>query len=141
MSGYFGGTGVAGYIASKHGITGLLRGSQVAAAQYNIHINAVSPFFTPTAFTVGFAQAWADKGLEANTPAGVAQVVVHMALDTSMRGASCLTAGNILREMETTRTALLGEWLGEDTVQLAKGANEMFAQIGGYPLPKLAALE
>lgn len=91
-SGYFGGTGVNAYIASKHGITGLLRSSQVEAKKRHIRINGVAPFLTPTAITVRFAERWKEKGLEANTPENVAAVIAQTAADESMRG-KCVLVG------------------------------------------------
>lgn len=51
------------------------------------------------------------------------------------------TCGNIIREMEATRQALLGQWLGNDVAQLMTSASTFFADLGGYPLPKLEALQ
>jgi NAD(P)-dependent dehydrogenase (short-subunit alcohol dehydrogenase family) len=89
-SGYFGGTGVVAYAASKHGIIGLLRASQVLAQDAGIKINAVAPFFTPTQITAGFSDEWKKAGLEANTPQGVASVIAHMALEDSRYGTCAL---------------------------------------------------
>lgn len=80
-SGYFGGTGVAGYVTSKHGVVGLMRASQATAAKYGIRVNAVAPFFTPTHITASYAENWKKAGLEANTPEDVAAVVMHTSLD------------------------------------------------------------
>lgn len=88
-SGYFGGTGVAAYVASKHGVVGLLRSAQIEAKKRNIRVNAVAPFFTPTAITAEYSQRWRDKGLEANTPENVAAVIAHTAVDPTLRG-KCL---------------------------------------------------
>ncbi|GKZ41927.1 hypothetical protein AbraIFM66951_011673 [Aspergillus brasiliensis] len=87
-SGYFGGTGVTAYVASKHGVVGLLRGSQVMAQKYGIRVNAVAPFMTPTRMTAGLSQSWQDAGLEANSPERVAEVIEQIAMDTARRG-SC----------------------------------------------------
>lgn len=80
-SGYFGGTGVAAYVTSKHGVVGLMRACQAAAAKHGIRVNAVAPFFTPTHITASYAANWKDAGLEANTPEGVATVIVQTSLD------------------------------------------------------------
>ena len=89
-SGYFGGTGVSAYIASKHGVIGLLRSSQVVAQSARIRLNAVAPFFTPTQITAGFAEQWKAAGLQSNTPEGVASVIAHMALEAGRFGACAL---------------------------------------------------
>jgi NAD(P)-dependent dehydrogenase (short-subunit alcohol dehydrogenase family) len=70
-SGYFGGTGVNAYVASKHGVVGLLRASQRAAQKCGVRVNAVAPFFTPTHITASFAGRWKEAGFEGNTPEGV----------------------------------------------------------------------
>lgn len=80
-SGYFGGTGVTGYVTSKHGVVGLMRSSQSTAAKYGVRINAVAPFFTPTHITSSYADAWKAAGLEANTPEGVAAVIMQASLE------------------------------------------------------------
>jgi len=80
-SGYFGGTGVAAYISSKHAVIGLLRSSQATAIKNNIRVNAVAPFFTPTHITSSYAEKWKEAGLEANTPDGVAAVIMQASLE------------------------------------------------------------
>ena len=91
-SGYFGGTGVAAYVASKHGVIGLLRASQQTAQKYGIRVNAVAPFFTPTQITAGFAQKWKEAGLDANTPQGVAGAIANIAVDEKPRGECILVS-------------------------------------------------
>ena len=91
-SGYFGGTGVTAYVASKHGVVGLLRASQVTAQKYGIRVNAVAPFMTPTTMTAGLAQRWQDAGLETNAPDRVAEVIEQIALDTTRRGSCTLVS-------------------------------------------------
>ncbi|EPE09365.1 short chain dehydrogenase [Ophiostoma piceae UAMH 11346] len=135
-SGYFGGTGVAAYITSKHGVVGLLRSSQMAAEKYNIRLNAVAPFFTPTHITANFAEAWKASGLEANTPRDIAEVILQTSLDRTRYGTSVLACGRIRRELENTRSALIEDWMGDDVKQLMGGAGKLFASLGGYPLPK-----
>ena len=90
-SGYFGGTGVSAYIASKHGVVGLLRSSQVEAKKRgNMRVNGVAPFFTPTAITAEYSQRWQETGLEANTPDNVAGAIAQTAVDESLEGACVL---------------------------------------------------
>ncbi|OOF93046.1 hypothetical protein ASPCADRAFT_508843 [Aspergillus carbonarius ITEM 5010] len=134
-SGYFGGTGVTAYVASKHGVVGLLRASQVTAQKYGIRVNAVAPFMTPTTMTAGLAQRWQDAGLETNAPDRVAEVIEQIALDTTRRGSCTLVAGKYLREMESTRAELLPTWLGEDVAGFMGKAMRFITDIGGYVLP------
>ncbi|EXJ70201.1 uncharacterized protein A1O5_06269 [Cladophialophora psammophila CBS 110553] len=140
-SGYFGGTGVAAYVSSKHGATGLLRASQVAANKVQIRVNGIAPSFTATRLTENFAKAWYEAGFEHNTPHHVAHVIAQMSVDPSRRGACCLVAGRILREMEHSRTDLLSEWLGDELVQFMNNVGGLLAGMGGLPLPKLPALQ
>lgn len=58
-----------------------MRGSQATAAKYNIRVNALAPFFTPTHMMASFTEKWKEAGLEANTTEGVAEVVAHTSLD------------------------------------------------------------
>lgn len=89
-SGYFGATGNAGYISSKHALTGLLRSSQSVANKHNIRINAVSPFCTVTSMMEQFKDSWVAAGLPLNTPNMVADAIIHMAADPSQRGSNYL---------------------------------------------------
>jgi NAD(P)-dependent dehydrogenase (short-subunit alcohol dehydrogenase family) len=88
-SGYFGGTGVSAYIASKHGVIGLLRGSQVAARRHGIAVKGIAPFFTPTRITQGLAARWKESGMDSNTPESVGNIIVQSSLDDSQSG-SCI---------------------------------------------------
>ena len=123
-SGYFGGTGVAAYITSKHGVVGLLRSSQTTAAKHNIRLNAVAPFFTPTHITANFAEAWKASGLESNTPRDVAHVILQTSLDTTKHGTSVLVSDDRLEVMnrgQCTNNLDTGMWAhpegaGEHTV-------------------------
>jgi NAD(P)-dependent dehydrogenase (short-subunit alcohol dehydrogenase family) len=90
-SGYVGGTGVAAYVSSKHAITGLLRSSQLVAAQHNIRVNAVAPFVTPTSM-VGFVKQWTDSGLPSNTTQQVAKVIATLSQDPERKGACYLVS-------------------------------------------------
>lgn len=87
-SGYFGSTGMSAYISSKHGIIGLLRGSQPAAEKYGIAITGIAPFFTPTSITSRVSARWQADGLQGNTPEGVGMAIVQSSTDEVSSG-SC----------------------------------------------------
>jgi NAD(P)-dependent dehydrogenase (short-subunit alcohol dehydrogenase family) len=89
-SGYFGGTGAAAYISSKHAATGLLRGSQMAANKANVRINGIAPSFTATQLTQDLAKEWHAAGMEHNTPHNVARMIAQLSVDPTRRGACCL---------------------------------------------------
>ena len=96
-SGYFGATGVSGYISSKHGVTGLLRSSQLWADKYKVRVNAVAPFVTPGgALADGFAKQWQAQGLPSNSPELVANVVATLAMDSSTKG-ECYLVSPLLK--------------------------------------------
>ncbi|KAJ5625455.1 hypothetical protein N7510_001764 [Penicillium lagena] len=132
------GTGVSAYISSKHGVIGLLRGSQQAARKYGISVKAVAPFFTPTRITAGFADKWKEAGLEENTPEMVGTAIAQSAMNDTKSGSCILVAGNFLRELEFTRTEMMSQWLGQDVVDFMYRAFGFFTSIGGYQLPKIS---
>jgi hypothetical protein len=45
-------------------------------------------------------------------------------------------AGAIVKEIETARTALTKEWLGEDIADVMAKGGKFFDDMGGYTLPK-----
>jgi NAD(P)-dependent dehydrogenase (short-subunit alcohol dehydrogenase family) len=91
-SGYFGGTGVVSYIASKHGVVGLARASQKKANKLGVRVNVVAPFFTPTHITAGYSEKWKESGLPANTVHDVANAVVSTSMDPKQKGHSMLVS-------------------------------------------------
>jgi NAD(P)-dependent dehydrogenase (short-subunit alcohol dehydrogenase family) len=135
-SGYFGGTGVVSYISSKHGVIGLMRSSQRRAKGFNVRVNAVAPFFTPTYITGRYSEEWKKRGLPANTVEDVADAVVKTSTDPERRGHSVMVAGRFVREIETKRTGFTKEWMGEDITQIMADGGKFFDDMGGYPMPK-----
>ncbi|KAH8888066.1 hypothetical protein GQ53DRAFT_826630 [Thozetella sp. PMI_491] len=93
-SGYIGGTGVSAYIASKHGVVGLLQASKGTAQKYGVRLNGMAPFFVPTAFTTAYSNLWKDTGLEANTPGDVAAVIAQTTLNSTKNG-TCILAASL----------------------------------------------
>ena len=89
-SGYFGGSGVMAYVASKHGVVGLLRACQKTAAKNLVRVNAIAPYLTPTHMTGSFSEEWVKQGLAANTALDVATAVAATALDEGLAGNTIL---------------------------------------------------
>ncbi|KIW28105.1 uncharacterized protein PV07_07789 [Cladophialophora immunda] len=133
-SGYFGSSGVGAYVASKHGLVGLLRSCQLTAQAIGVNVNAVAPFYTPTPTFSKLSEKWGASGLKANTVDDVANAVVQTCL-ASASGRCVLVAGGLTREMEASRARLISAWLGEDIAELLQSAGKLFAE-GGYPLPE-----
>lgn len=99
------------YVASKHGVLGLLRASQSAARDLGVRVNAIAPFLTPTHITAGFAQGWKDHGLEVNTTERVAEAIALVALD-EMRHGECVLVRCGTREHKRSGLTRfpLGRW-------------------------------
>ncbi|KAJ4361957.1 hypothetical protein N0V83_010898 [Neocucurbitaria cava] len=135
-SGYFGGTGVVSYISSKHGVVGLARASQRVANQHSVRVNVVAPFFTPTHITGGYSEQWKARGLPANTVEDVAAAIVATSTDPARKGHSMMVAGSLIKEIETARTTLTKEWLGEEIADVMAKGGKFFEDMGGYTLPK-----
>ncbi|KAF2729837.1 NAD(P)-binding protein [Polyplosphaeria fusca] len=135
-SGYFGGTGVVSYVASKHGVVGLCRASQLKANEFSIRVNVVAPFFTPTYITGEYSEMWKERGLPANTTEDVANAVVDTSTTPERKGHSVLVASKQVREIETVRTSLMQQWMGEEIAHVMAEGGKFFNDIGGYPLPK-----
>jgi len=93
-SGYFGTTGNAAYIASKHGTVGLLRASQAKAAALGIRVNSIAPSYTPTYITAGFGDTIEQAGLATNTPDMVGLAIVYAAVDPERKGTCCLVSSD-----------------------------------------------
>ena len=89
-SGYFGGSGVMAYVASKHGVVGLLRACQRTAAKNLVRVNAIAPYFTPTHMVGSFSEEWVKQGLPANTTLDVATAVATTALNEDLAGNTML---------------------------------------------------
>ncbi|KAK8069423.1 short chain dehydrogenase/reductase [Apiospora phragmitis] len=86
-------TGNAAYVASKHGVIGLLRASQQKATALGMRVNAIAPFITPTQITSGFDEAsMLESGLEINTPDHVGIAIAQAAVDEARRGTACLVS-------------------------------------------------
>lgn len=85
-SGYFGGTSVVSYIATKHGVVGAARASQRKAKEFEIRVNVLAPFFTPTYITGRYSNEWKRRGLPANTVEDVANAVLSTSTDPMRKG-------------------------------------------------------
>jgi NAD(P)-dependent dehydrogenase (short-subunit alcohol dehydrogenase family) len=99
-SGYFGGTGVLSYIATKHGVVGAARASQRKAKELDIRVNVIAPFFTPTYITGRYSDEWKKRGLPANTVEDVANAVVSASTVPERQGHHVMVSSYV-----ATRTA------------------------------------
>ncbi|KIY02626.1 uncharacterized protein Z520_01091 [Fonsecaea multimorphosa CBS 102226] len=139
-SGFFGSTAVVSYIASKHGVVGLLRSSQTAARKYGVRVNGVAPFITPTFITEGYSQSYAATGLPLNQPEDVvAGAIVKTSVDSESQGRCFLVYRGKTKEVEEARNAAIASYMGEEIKTAMDGAKKFFDEIGGYPLPRARA--
>ncbi|KAJ9306718.1 hypothetical protein DTO217A2_3705 [Paecilomyces variotii] len=127
--------GLTPYMASKHGVIGILRGLRLTALPENIRINVICPWMTKTRLVEGIEDGWYKLGLPTNEPADVARAIVTCATANrgtggkTHRGAVLPFAGNILYvaggkayEIEAKLQELEPAWLGKENSEvLAKG--------------------
>ncbi|GAD94989.1 15-hydroxyprostaglandin dehydrogenase, putative [Paecilomyces variotii No. 5] len=127
--------GLTPYMASKHGVIGLLRGLRITATPENIRINCICPWMTKTRLVNAIEGGWYKLGLPTNEPADVARAIIICA--TANRGTGGKThggavlpfAGKILYisggksyEIEDKLQELEPVWLGKENSEvLAKG--------------------
>ncbi|KAL4925276.1 uncharacterized protein BDV17DRAFT_300437 [Aspergillus undulatus] len=137
-SGYMGGTGVSAYVSSKHAIIGLLRSSHTTAAKHGITVTGVAPFFTYTNITAKAGKQWQADGLKPSTTEDVGLAIAQSSVQGD--GGSCtLIAGPYRKEMESSRSEVMPQWLGRDTYDFFQNAFRIISSSGGYNLPKAAS--
>ncbi|KAI1620037.1 hypothetical protein EDD37DRAFT_654146 [Exophiala viscosa] len=136
-SGFFSGTAVVSYVASKHGVVGLLRSSQTVAKEYGVRVNSVAPFITPTFITEGYSTLYKERGLPVNRPEDVASAIIRTSVDVQSQGRCFLIYGGNTKEIEEPRTAAVASYMGEDVKKVMDEAKKFFDGLGGYPLPRL----
>ncbi|PKS06159.1 hypothetical protein jhhlp_007476 [Lomentospora prolificans] len=122
-------------VASKHGVIGLLRSSQLKASSLQVRVNAIAPCYTPTHMTSGFGNSISEAGIEINTLENVSVAIAHASLDEERQGTCCLVAGKYLRELENTRKSVMGDWLGQDLTDMLGQFGQFLENTGGYRLP------
>ncbi|KAK3109851.1 hypothetical protein LTR53_016453 [Teratosphaeriaceae sp. CCFEE 6253] len=105
------------YIASKHGVLGLmrsLRGNLINAHPNPIRTNAICPWMTRTRLVAGLDAAWARAGLPANEPEDVAAVIVGVLADGKVNGGAMFVEGGRAWDVEKGILATRHEWLGAE---------------------------
>lgn len=133
LAGFHESPGLFVYQATKHGVIGLMRSLRkyfpTAYGEVPIRVNCVCPWATDTAMVQTFQEAWKKEGLPINTPDGVAQMVVGVAVEKTLSGESIYVEGNRGWAFEQGLDRTQQQWLGKDaTSNLAKG--QAFLGIG-----------
>ncbi|GAB7334312.1 hypothetical protein MBLNU13_g06339t2 [Cladosporium sp. NU13] len=75
------------YVASKHGVMGLmrvLRSTLIQSKPYAIRTNTVCPWMTRTRLTQGVEHHWDAAGLPGNMPEDIAKILMGVAADSSL---------------------------------------------------------
>jgi len=107
--------GMPVYLATKHGVLGILRGLKLTLPDAaNIRINAVCPWFVKTIMTAGIADKWRKANLPMNDTEGIAAVYAGLAAERGMNGRAIYVEGNRGWEYDENIRRLEPQWLGEE---------------------------
>ncbi|KAM0722159.1 hypothetical protein Q7P37_001600 [Cladosporium fusiforme] len=113
------------YVASKHGVMGLmrvLRSTLIHSKPYAIRTNTVCPWMTRTRLTEGIEEAWDATGLPGNMPEDIARILMGVMADSSVNGEAVYVEGGRGWKIEQPKINLRPQWLGErQTSQLDEG--------------------
>ncbi|KAF4331512.1 15-hydroxyprostaglandin dehydrogenase [Fusarium acutatum] len=131
------------YVASKHGVIGILRGMRLTSIKQNVQINAICPWMTKTNMAAGFAEGWQKLGLPANEPEDVAKAMLicatanqgsefrHKGAKTPFHGKMVYVSGGKAYEIEDRIQSLEPFWLGEDNSERLAAGQE-YLQSGSF---------
>lgn len=99
----------------KHAVQGLLRSSRkVLYERDGIRVNAVCPGVTDTPMTSGIIAAFKDAGLYWQPPEAVANTIVGIQSDSSIRGKAYYIEGGDSWEIEDSLYEYQPKWLSEE---------------------------
>ncbi|KAH6975714.1 hypothetical protein EDB80DRAFT_867724 [Ilyonectria destructans] len=121
------------YVASKHGVIGIMRGLRLSTLAEGIRVNVVCPWMTLTAMTKGIAKGWLDLDLPTSNPEDVARAILicatanqttptsnHGQVQLPFHGKIVFIAGGEPYEIEDRLQALEPEWLGRENSRVLK---------------------
>ncbi|EJU00086.1 3-hydroxyacyl-CoA dehydrogenase [Dacryopinax primogenitus] len=128
MGGFRGNPGVWVYVASKHGVYGLMRCLRsVAAPQWGISVNVICPSMTKTGMVDAIEDIWNKAALPANDASDVAMGIATAATANNgdgrpgaakpFNGKALFISGSRFYEIEDNIDRLEPEWLGEQNSQ------------------------
>lgn len=122
------------YVASKHGVMGLMRvlrrsvmraikmhcvpmltagSTLIQSKPYAIRTNTVCPWMTRTRLTQGVEHHWDAAGLPGNMPEDIAKILMGVAADSSLNGEAVYVEGGRGWKIEQAKIDLRPQWLGE----------------------------
>lgn len=103
------------YQTGKHAVQGLLRSSRkILYERDGIRVNAVCPGVTDTPMTGGIIKAFKDANLFWQPPEAVANTIVGIQADTSIRGKAYYIEGGDSWEIEDSLYETQPRWLSEE---------------------------
>ncbi|TAQ83328.1 hypothetical protein B7494_g8346 [Chlorociboria aeruginascens] len=113
--------GMPAYMASKHGVLGLMRGLKLTLPTSNIRINTVCPWYVETIMTSGIAEVWKKNNLPINMPTDIANIIVDISAEKGMSG-------------KAIYYRLQPQWLGEEQARELQRGNNLMGSVGGESL-------
>ncbi|EMC97807.1 hypothetical protein BAUCODRAFT_573830 [Baudoinia panamericana UAMH 10762] len=118
------------YVASKHGVLGLMRSLrvyvQLPAKPNPIRTNAICPWMTRTRLVAGIESTWEAAGLPSNSAEDVARVIVGVLADGNLSGGTMYIEGGRAWNIEQGLLKTRREWLGErQEAELDRGTELM----------------
>ncbi|SPO01921.1 related to 3-hydroxyacyl-CoA dehydrogenase [Cephalotrichum gorgonifer] len=121
------------YLASKHGVIGVMRGLRLSTLPQGIRVNVICPWMTRTGMTKGIEKGWIELNLPVNEPEDVARAMLICATSNSeaarnshfkdqppFHGKILFIAGGESYEIEDKLQALEPEWLGQENSRVLK---------------------
>ncbi|OAL43678.1 NAD(P)-binding protein [Pyrenochaeta sp. DS3sAY3a] len=138
IAGFKESTHLTPYLASKHGILGVLRGLRLSAVQEQIFVNAICPWMTTTGMVDGIRDGWESLNLPRNEPDDVAESMMicataetsnptartHPGAKVPFSGKIMFVAGGKSYEIEDAMQALEPHWLGQENSRMLRIGQE-----------------
>lgn len=115
----------------KHAIQGLLRSSRkILWERDGIRVNAVCPGVTDTPMTSGVITAFKDANLFWQEPGAVANTIVGIQADSSIRGKAYYVEGGDSWEIEDSLYDAQPQWLSEEGTRRMRVNAEAVQKVG-----------
>ncbi|KAK0124482.1 hypothetical protein ONS95_009434 [Cadophora gregata] len=124
--------GLTPYVASKHGVIGIMRGLRLTSMRDNIRVNVVCPWMTFTSMTKGIAPAWQQENLPYNKAQDVANAMLICVMANQKLGVSddgrkdpfhgkiIFVGGGNSYEIEDRLQNLEPDWLGRENSRVVE---------------------
>ena len=87
--------------------------STLISYSHPIRTNAICPWMTRTRLVSGIERAWESAGLPANEPEDIARVILGVAAEGKVNGATMYVEGGRAWNVEAGLMELRPKWIGE----------------------------